>query len=167
VPLAGGGLVPNAFDGMGAFAAGSGLVRLVRNHELRDIPSGGAAPFGHNAYDAKGPAGTTTLEVSVHPSGSAEVLNSPDNICVRPRGGLVLCEDGSSTNYVRGLTREGEIFDLVRNDLNDSEWAGACFSPPGRTLFVNIQGNTRPLEQPSAARAMTFAIWGPWESGAL
>ncbi|MGH8828550.1 MAG: alkaline phosphatase PhoX, partial [Jiangellaceae bacterium] len=33
------------------------------------------------------------------------------------------------------------------------EFAGATFSPDGRTLFVNIQ----------ASRGMTFAIWGPWE----
>jgi secreted PhoX family phosphatase len=100
-------------------------------------------------------------------SPSAAVLNSPDNICVSPRGGIVLCEDGPGTNYVRGLTRDGAIFDLIRNNLNDIEWAGACFSPQGRTLFVNIQGNTRPIQIPGGAKGMTFAIWGPWESGAL
>jgi hypothetical protein len=100
-------------------------------------------------------------------SPSPEVLNSPDNICVSPRGGLVLCEDGSGVQHVRGLTRGGEIFDLARNDLNGSEWAGACFSPQGRTLFVNIQGETRPLQNPGGDKGMTFAIWGPWESGAL
>jgi uncharacterized protein len=100
-------------------------------------------------------------------SPSAAVLNSPDNICVSPRGGIVLCEDGAGTNYVRGLTRDGTIFDLVRNNINGTEWAGACFSPQGRTLFVNIQGNTRPIQVPGGAKGMTFAIWGPWESGAL
>ncbi len=377
-----GGLVPNAFDGMGAFAAGAGLVRLVRNHELRDVPAAGTSPFGNNAYDSVGPAGNTTLEVRLRADGSAalirqfptlsgtyvncaggstpwgswlsseetvagtaagwsenhgynfevpaaangtvppvplramgrfeheavavdpvtgwvyetedrtpsgfyrfipnsygqlaqggkleilaidgapqydtktgqtlltplkvkwlpipepdsaaeslpsgfvynqglaqgaaqfarlegcwhgdgsiyfnatsggdagagqvwqyhiareelqlifespaaSVLNSPDNICVSPRGGIVICEDGDGANYVRGLTRSGEIFDLARNNLNGSEWAGACFSPQGRTLFVNIQGETRPLQNPGGAKGMTFAIWGPWESGAL
>ena len=377
-----GGAVPNAFDGMAAFAAGRGLVRLIRNHELRDTPEFGTTPFGDDAYDDKGPAGNTTLEVRVYGNGRAElvkqfpsltgtfvncaggstpwrtwisseetvagkragwgrnhgynfevqvdsdgisrpvplkamgrfdheavavdpesgivyqtedrtpsgfyrfkpetygrlarggelqiltiegkpqyntmtgqqrfspmkvkwvripepdsdlgelpsgfvynqglekgaaqfarlegcwygdrsiffnatsggdagagqvwqyhigrrelqlifespsldVLNSPDNICVSPRGGLVLCEDGSGVQHVRGLTRRGEIFDLVRNDLNGSEWAGACFSPQGRTLFVNIQGETRPLQNPGGDKGMTFAIWGPWESGAL
>ncbi len=100
-------------------------------------------------------------------SPSPAVLNSPDNICVSPRGGIVLCEDGAGTNYVRGLTRDGAIFDLIRNNLNEIEWAGACFSPQGRTLFVNIQGNTRPIQIPGGAKGMTFAIWGPWESGAL
>jgi hypothetical protein len=100
-------------------------------------------------------------------SPSAAVLNSPDNICVSPRGGIVICEDGPGTNYVRGFTQDGAIFDLVKNNLNDIEWAGACFSPQGRTLFVNIQGNTRPMQEPKGAEGMTFAIWGPWESGAL
>ena len=103
----------------------------------------------------------------VFESPSAAVLNRPDNICVSPRGGVVICEDGAGTNYVRGLTRDGTIFDLIRNNINDSEWAGACFSPQGRTLFVNIQGNTRPMQAPNGPQGMTFAIWGPWESGAL
>jgi secreted PhoX family phosphatase len=103
----------------------------------------------------------------VFESPSAAVLNSPDNIAVSPRGGIVLCEDGAGTNYVRGLTPGGALFDLVRNNINEIEWAGACFSPQGRTLFVNIQGNTRPMHAPGGAKGMTFAIWGPWESGAL
>ena len=100
-------------------------------------------------------------------SPSTTVLNRPDNLCVSPRGGIVLCEDGAGTNYVRGLTREGAIFDLVRNNINDVEWAGACFSPQGRTLFVSMYGDTSPTQAPSGAKGMTFAIWGPWESGAL
>jgi secreted PhoX family phosphatase len=100
-------------------------------------------------------------------SPSTAVLNRPDNICVSPRGGVVICEDGTGTNHVRGLTRDGAVFDLVRNNINEIEWAGACFSPQGRTLFVNMQGNTHPIQAPSDLKGMTFAIWGPWESGAL
>jgi hypothetical protein len=100
-------------------------------------------------------------------SPSAAVLDGPDNICVSPRGGIVLCEDGRGIDFVRGLTRSGLIFDLVRNNLNRSEWAGACFSPQGQTLFVNIQGETRPLQIPGGDKSMTFAIWGPWSAGAL
>jgi uncharacterized protein len=89
-------------------------------------------------------------------------LELPDNITARnDRGSIVLCEDGPGDNYVRVLTRDGDLVDLVLNRLtrNDGgaprfgeEFAGATFSPDGGTLFVNIQ----------AAQAITFAIWGPW-----
>ncbi len=77
----------------------------------------------------------------------------PDNLCVSPRGALVLCEDGKNEQFLRGLTRQGQIFDLARNVIsNNSELAGATFSPDGKTLFFNIQ---RP--------GITIALWGPWE----
>jgi len=98
-----------------------------------------------------------------------EVLNAPDNICVSPRGGLVLCEDGSGEEFLHGLTTDGEIFQFAKNiavlngerngiigDFTGSEWAGACYSPDGKWLFANLQGP-----------GITFAITGPWMSGAL
>ncbi len=104
-------------------------------------------------------------------SPSESVLDNPDNICISPRGGIVLCEDGDLDSlYCRGLTRDGRIFDFAQNVTNDTEWAGACFSPDGEILFVNWQGYTRgPDDVPPATVALgrTFAIWGPWENGAL
>jgi hypothetical protein len=96
-------------------------------------------------------------------------LDNPDNLTVSPRGGLVLCEDGGGVQFVRGLTPSGEIFDFAVNQLNDAEFAGACFSPDGGTLFVNIQGDTTGSATDPGVRAggMTLAIWGPWEKGAL
>ena len=47
------------------------------------------------------------------------------------------------------------------NRLNDSEFAGACFSPSARTLFVNVFGDG------TAGSGMTVAITGPWEAGPL
>ena len=38
-------------------------------------------------------------------------------------------------------------------------------SPDGRVLFVNLQGDTAPGGPGNPG--MTFAIWGPWEDGAL
>ncbi len=87
------------------------------------------------------------------------VLDMPDNLCVSPHGGLIICEDGNNEQYVRGLTRQGQLFDLAKNILpgfEGREFAGATFSPDGRTLFVNIQ-----------TPGVTLAIWGPWERGAL
>lgn len=107
------------------------------------------------------PYGTTNkcrIEL-VYESDDALHLDGPDNITVSPRGGLVLCEDGGGDQYLRGLTRKGEIFDFAKNVLagfDGSEFAGACYSPDGETLFANIQ-----------TPGVTLAIWGPWDDGSL
>lgn len=101
----------------------------------------------------------------VFESPDPEVLDGPDNITVTPRGGIVICEDGGGTNYLRGMTQEGRIFDLARNILNDREFAGATFSSDGRILFVNIQGDLEPRGPGNPG--LTFAIWGPWGRGVL
>ncbi len=103
--------------------------------------------------DVQGGGGMLTL---VFESPGSEVLDYPDNLCVSPRGGILLCEDGGGQNFVRGLTPTGSLFDFALNLESDSEFAGSTFSPDGRTLFLNIQN-------PGA----TFAIWGPWERGSL
>ena len=92
----------------------------------------------------------------VYQSPSRQVLDFPDNITVSRRGTLVLCEDNTEDNYVRGLSRGGQLWDIALNRLagrTGDEFAGSTFSPDGHTLFVNIQ----------ASRGMTFAIWGPWK----
>ena len=51
-------------------------------------------------------------------------------------------EDRPEVNHLRGVTTDGEVFDLALNKIpgnERSEWAGATFSPKGQTLFVNIQ----------------------------
>jgi uncharacterized protein len=54
-----GRLTPGAHDGMAAFAAPGGRVRLVRNHEIDgDVGAFGRAPM----YDPPAGGGTTTLE---------------------------------------------------------------------------------------------------------
>lgn len=92
------------------------------------------------------------------------VLDAPDNLCVSPRGGLVICEDGGEVQFIRGLTSDGAIFDLVRTAENSTEFAGSCFSPNGRTLFFNIQGGNSAT---NLAPGGTYALWGPWEEGPL
>ena len=130
-----------------------------------DATSGGAASAGqiwqYRATDVN--TGTLTL---VYESPSTSVLDSPDNICVSPRGGIVICEDGGGAQFIRGLTKTGQVFDFVRSGSATSatEFAGSCFSPDGRTLFFNTQGSTDRL---GTQRGGTFAIWGPWETGAL
>ena len=98
----------------------------------------------------------------VYESPGPDVLDFPDNVTTSPRGTLVVCEDNTNDNYLRGLTPDGDLFDIALNRLVSSlpgnaprfndEFAGSTFSPDGHTLFVNIQ----------AGRGMTFAIWGDW-----
>ena len=97
----------------------------------------------------------------VYQSPDRNVLDFPDNITVSERGTLVLCEDHDKDNYLRGLSRGGQIWDIALNRVQsardgkpryDDEFAGSTFSPDGHTLYVNIQ----------ASAGMTFAIWGPW-----
>jgi secreted PhoX family phosphatase len=109
-----------------------------------------------------------------------DVFDGPDNLCSSPRGGLICCEDAGAAQYLRGISPSGEIFDFARNLRNTIEFAGACFSPDGRTLFVNLYGRstvrtTQPYRSPVQIpvgperfeRAATVAIWGPWKSGPL
>ena len=127
--------------------------------------SGGAIGAGQVwQYRPRGPSDGDLVLVFESPS--RDVLDAPDNICVTPRGGLVICEDGGGTHFLRGLTRAGAIFDFVRAvDPHDAtEFAGACFSPAGETLFFNTQGSTTST---GTERGGTFAIWGDWRSGAL
>ena len=101
-----------------------------------------------------------TLQL-VYQSPGPGVLDFPDNITTSPRGTLVVCEDRVNDNFIRGLSRGGQLWDIALNRLFakdgrkrwDDEFAGSTFSPDGHTLFVNIQ----------AGAGMTFAIWGPWE----
>jgi secreted PhoX family phosphatase len=108
-------------------------------------------------YRPRGRSGGQLILVFESPS--ADLLDAPDNICVSPRGGLVLCEDGDDEQYVRGLDERGQIFDFALNNVSqdeDKEFAGACFSPDGEVMFVNIQ-----------TPGISFAIRGPWERGTL
>jgi len=102
-----------------------------------------------------------TLQL-IYQSPGAATLDFPDNVTTSPRGTLILCEDNVNDNYLRGLTRGGQLFDVALNRVvsqltglprSNDEFAGSTFSPDGNTLFVNIQ----------ASRGMSFAIWGPWQ----
>jgi secreted PhoX family phosphatase len=92
------------------------------------------------------------LALLVQPDDRA-VLSGPDNLTPAPNGDLIVCEDTKADNFVVGITPRGRIYRLARNAINQSELAGACFSPDGETLFVNMQDP-----------GITFAIWGPWDT---
>jgi uncharacterized protein len=62
-PMADGNLTPLAHDGMAAYRHG-GRIRLVRNHEDRNLPGlGSTAGDDAQKYDPQGGGGTTTLVI--------------------------------------------------------------------------------------------------------
>lgn len=94
-----------------------------------------------------------TLELFSEPNDST-LLRNCDNLCVAPWGDLVICEDASGICRLVGITPRGEFY-VIAAGVANGELAGACFSPDGSTLFVNVQ-----------TPGYTVAITGPWESRA-
>jgi len=79
-----------------------------------------------------------TLELFLQPD-NPNVLENADNITQSPAGDLIVCEDGPGEEFLLGVTPQGRTYAIARNAMNTSEFAGCCFSPDGRTLFVNLQ----------------------------
>ncbi|MFF9037925.1 PhoX family protein [Streptomyces sp. NPDC014892] len=103
---------------------------------------------------------TLTLVIAFGPDTGLQLPGeSPDNICLAPSGGLMVCEDGNGAQHVYGVTRRGEVYAMARNAQNigtadDPEWgefAGVTFSPDGDTMYVNCY-----------TPGTTFAVTGPW-----
>ena len=106
-------------------------------------------------------------------SPGGEVMDSPDNLTVTPRGGLLAAEDdasdgdGEHINRLIGISPRGEAFTFAVNVLSEGEMAGVCFSPDGRTLFVNLYGDSTGKPDAHRDEGMTCAITGPWRHGPL
>ncbi|HYD23814.1 MAG TPA: alkaline phosphatase PhoX [Croceibacterium sp.] len=114
--------------------------------------SGGAIKLGQIFRLRPQVSGRDRLQL-FYESTSIEQYNFGDNLTVAPNGHLVVCEDQYTENvhnHLRGITPDGVAYPLALSRV-DTEWAGACFSPDGRTLFAN-------LYKP----AKTVAITGPW-----
>ncbi|MBT2443836.1 DUF839 domain-containing protein [Streptomyces sp. ISL-36] len=101
-----------------------------------------------------------TLVVVFGPSTDIQLPGeSPDNICLAPSGGLMVCEDGDGAQHVYGLSRKGEVYAVARGAQNIGtpdapewgEFAGVTFSPDGQTMYVNCY-----------TPGTTFAVTGPW-----
>ncbi len=110
-------------------------------------------------------------------------LDGPDNMCTSPSGAIVIAEDGNlQSNFVKALLPNGTLINVAENlvavqkhyieasgklydptvpddgasagdGVGFSEFAGPCFSPDGKWLFVNIQ-----------VPGITCAITGDWAS---
>lgn len=130
-------------DGEIYFACTSGGVSKV-GQVFRYVPS----PFEGTEREKTHPG---LLELYLEPN-NLGLLEYCDNVTIAPWGDLVLCEDGSAENYLRGVTPDGKMYTLAYNSYpGESEFCGVCFAPDHPTLFVNIQ---RP--------GITLAVTGPW-----
>lgn len=138
-----------AAAGASLFARGEGI--WIGDGELYfTCTNGGAAREGQIFRLRPRRGGPDALDLFFE-SRSEDEYTYGDNICVAPHGHLIVCEDGSAEwNYLRGITPAGAVYPMAVLKM-DTELTGACFSPNGKTLFVNAQS-------PST----TFAITGPW-----
>jgi secreted PhoX family phosphatase len=120
----------------------------------------------------------------IYSSPNTTVGNMGDNLTVSPRNAILICEDAATATTdtfgygqrLMGITQGGDAYIFAKNnvqlttaqlnaagkldtlagDHRGNEFAGACFDPTGRYLFVNIQ-----------TPGITFAISGPWAKGPL
>ncbi|MGL5795830.1 MAG: alkaline phosphatase PhoX [Waterburya sp.] len=128
------------------FRRGEGM--CCANQELYwTATNGGAAQVGQ--IFRYNPA-KQTVELFVESPGHG-ILDYPDNLTLAPFGDLIVCEDGAGEQFLIGITLQGRYYKFARNALNNSEFAGVCFSPDGKTMFVNIYNP-----------GMTLAVWGDW-----
>lgn len=140
-----------AAAGATLFARGEGMW-MGEGEFFFTCTSGGVAKLGQVFRLRPRPAGEARLQLFFE-STSPDQFNYGDNLTIGPHGHLFVCEDqyvDNAQNHIRGITLDGVAYPLALSRL-DTEWAGACFSPDGRTLFVN---SYRP--------AKTVAITGPW-----
>jgi len=152
-----------AAKGAAVFARGEGVF-WGKDELYFTCTNGGAAvagqimryvPSAHEgqANEADAP-GKTQLFVE---SREQKVLDYADNIAIAPWGHIIACEDRYSDvdrNHLKGVTPDGKVYTIGRNVFRDNaELAGVCFSPDGRTMFVNIY-----------LPGITLAITGPWSS---
>lgn len=113
--------------------------------------TGGHARFGQIFRFFPGSPGTPERLQLYIESDAGGLVENADNLTIAPNGDIFLCEDGPDTDGLTRINGAGELERFAINRMNTSELAGACFSPDGETLFVNIQ-----------TPGLSLAIRGPW-----
>ncbi|MBQ4852659.1 DUF839 domain-containing protein [Pseudoalteromonas sp. MMG012] len=146
-------------QGAALFARGEGI-HFADNELYFCCTNGGKKQLGQimryqpSAYEG-------TINEPKHPgliqlfleSEDESLYNFGDNLTVTPQGHLLVCEDqytDVTQNHLRGVTSKGEVYPFAKLNIQ-TEPAGACFSPDGRVLFLNMYAPTK-----------TLAITGPW-----
>ena len=129
---------------------GEGIWRLQDGFAFTSTSGGpkAAGQIFHLSPTADG--GTLRL---IAQSNDRHMLDMPDNVTVTPWGDLMVCEDNHRAARLRLVTQRGRVVTFAFNRGSLSEFAGVCFSPDGKIMFVNIQEAN-----------LTLAIEGPWQS---
>ena len=152
-----------AAKGAAVFARGEGL-HWGKGEMYFTATSGGAAKIGQifryvpSAQEGQAAERTAAgrLQLFVE-SRNPLHFDFVDNIIVAPWGHLIACEDkytDNPVNHLKGILPDGRVYTLGRNVFQgNAELAGACFSPDGSTLFLNIYWP-----------GITLAITGPWRN---
>jgi secreted PhoX family phosphatase len=138
------------------FARGEGI-HMGRGELYFCCTSGGAAQLGqimrYRPAPDEGQRGEGGMVQIFVESTGKPMLDFGDNLVVAPNGHLVVCEDQYTdivANRLIGVTPMGQTY-VLGFLRTQTELAGACFSPDGRTMYVNAYSPGR-----------TLAIRGPW-----
>jgi secreted PhoX family phosphatase len=129
---------------------------------------------------------TMTLK-AVFVSNSLQVGNSPDNVCISPRGGVLFCEDGGTggpgnvptptSQHLKVLHPSGNSYIFARHNFN---FTAAQLAAAGKPQ-AGLAGDRRNTEWAGAVFSpdgrvlfvnlytpgIALAITGPWERGTL
>lgn len=126
------------------FARGEGI-HMGQSELYFTCTSGGAAKLGQvMRYRPSADGGLLDLFFE---SRSRDQLHYGDNLTVGPNGHLFVCEDQPGVvvdNHIRGIHPDGTPYPFARLRLQ-TELAGACFGPDGRTMFVNAYSPTKTI----------------------
>lgn len=146
-----------AANGAATFARGEGLCNADGDmvftctiggpSRLGQVFNYSPSPYEGQPREMKAP-GTLTL---IAESDRESLLRNADNLVMAPWGDLIVCEDTANHCGLVGIRPDGTQYPIADNAYSNSELAGVCFAPDGKTLFVNIQ-----------YPGMTLAITGPF-----
>lgn len=143
--------------GAALFARGEGIW-FDKNEFYFSCTSGGKIQkgqvFKYSLSQNEGTAAESSqpgkLELFVE-SSNPDILKYCDNLTISHWGDLMLCEDDKHP-FLVGITPQGELYKFAEGAKYETEFSGVCFSPSGKTMFVNIQGE-----------GLTLTVTGPWK----
>lgn len=197
-------------DGVSSALPVPGVGNVSASGPYRQAFANGAAFFGANegCWVANGVVWFTDKQVTSNParagriwaldlatmtlkavfvSNSLQVGNSPDNLCISPRGGVLFCEDGGTggpgnvpaitSQHLKVLHPSGNSYIFARHNFN---FTAAQLAAAGKPQ-AGLAGDRRNTEWAGAVFSpdgrvlfvnlytpgITLAITGPWERGTL